>query len=197
MPSSEEYLRHLQALLPPGPAFSRDPDAVVTGLLFAWADELARIDARGLDLIDEADVRTAVELLPDWERVLGLPDACTAGATTTSGRQVACWQKLAGIAGQTKAFYIALAAQLGATIEINEFDTGAFGNPEALVITGGRWRFVWNVHVVSSVDYTVFRVGSSGVGDRLIDGGQLDLECVLNAAKPAHTHIVFTYEEEE
>lgn len=69
-----DYLQQLQELLPPGPAWPRDPDAYLTRLLSAWAAECARVDARANALMDEADPRATAELLPDWERMLGLPD---------------------------------------------------------------------------------------------------------------------------
>ena len=49
MPTSRTpaaYRAQLQALLPLGDAWPRRPDAVLTRLLAAWAEEFARIDAR-------------------------------------------------------------------------------------------------------------------------------------------------------
>lgn len=74
--SAEAYLAQLQALLPPGSAWPRAANATLTKLLGALAEELARLDARALALIDEADGRSTLELLSDWERVCGLPDPC-------------------------------------------------------------------------------------------------------------------------
>ena len=193
MASQSEYTRQLQALLPPGRAWPREPTAQLTPLLGAWADEMARLDARALQLLEEADPRTALELLGDWERVLGLPDECTAAATTIPARQIAAYQKLAALGGQTPAFYVALAASIGYTVEILEFDPGVDAGD--FDTSGGRWRYVFTVHVLDIVDYSVFRAGRSGAGDRLIEGGALDLECVINRVKPAHTLALFTYPE--
>lgn len=195
MPGALEYRRQLQALLPSGPAWSREPDAVLTGVLHAVADEFARVDDKAVGLLDEADPRTAYALLPDWERVLGLPDECTAGADTIAGRQLACYAKLAQLGGQTPAVYVAIAATIGVDIAIHEFDPSVDDYDDSLDISGGKWRFVWRVEVLSTVDYQVARCGSASAGDRLVDGGSLDLECLINRAKPAHTHVVFTYPE--
>jgi len=46
--------------------------SVLYQVLLACADELARVDSRAYDLLDEADPRTAVELLPEYERELEL-----------------------------------------------------------------------------------------------------------------------------
>lgn len=70
------YARMMTALLPPGRLW-RTVDGVLGRLLLACADELARLDARGDDLLDEADPRTADELLPEYERELDLEEAAT------------------------------------------------------------------------------------------------------------------------
>ncbi len=74
--TAEHYAGQLQALLPPGPAW--DPERVpelqhvITGL----SREFARIDGRAFDLLNEMDPATVSELVPDWERVMNLPDPC-------------------------------------------------------------------------------------------------------------------------
>lgn len=194
---ASSYLAQLQALLPTGPAWPREPDAVLTRLLTAEAEEFARIDERIEQLEDETDPRTAYELLADWERVLGLPDPCTAAATTIAARQAACWRKLAYQAGQTPAFYVALAASIGFEIEIHEFDPDIDDWDGSLtgLIGGGRYRYVWRVHVLNAGSLDYFRAGDP-VGMRLREGDVgIDVECILQAAKPAHTYIVFSYPE--
>lgn len=194
---ADAYTAQLQALLPQGAAWSRDPDATLTRLLQGWAEEFARLDGRVDLLFEEADPRTAAQLMDDWERVLGLPDPCTAASTTLGARQLIAWRKLAYQAGQTPAFYVALAASVGMDVEIHEFDPDVDDHDASLtpLITDGKWRFVWRVHVLNATDYTAFRVGTSAVGERLIEGGSIDLECMIRAAAPAHTHVIFTYEE--
>ncbi|MBI1407287.1 MAG: DUF2313 domain-containing protein [Caulobacter sp.] len=193
---TDAYAAQLMGLLPTGPAWSRDRDVGLGDLLTGMAAELARFEARTDDLIEEADPRTAFEMMEDWERVLGLPDPCTVAATSLSARRVAAWRKLAFQAGQTRAFYIALAASLGFEIEIHEFDPDVDAHDAALtpLVGGGRWRFVWRVHVLTSTDYSVFRAGAGVAGDPLAEGGALDLECIIRSARPAHTRVIFTYE---
>jgi len=79
------------------------------------------------------------------------------------------------------------------------------------------WRFVWAVTLANRV-YRRFKVGVNGAGDYLaqwyMEGQQCvwftadnsladdylrechnpDLECRLNKIKPAHTHLIFTYQ---
>lgn len=70
--SAEAYARMLRHMLPPGKLWRHDADSVLSKVLLASADELSRVDQRALDIIEEADPRTTDELLPDFERVLGL-----------------------------------------------------------------------------------------------------------------------------
>ncbi|CAN5506596.1 DUF2313 domain-containing protein [soil metagenome] len=195
--SAPAYLAQLQALQPRGPAWPHEPDSTLTLFWSAIAEEFARLDTRADELLEEIDPRTAYELLADWERVLGLPDPCTSAATAIAARQLACWRKLAYQAGQTPAFYIALAASIGFMIEIHEFDPDVddFDGSLAALITDERWRYVWRVHVLGAGDFTYFRFGDP-FGGRFREGdAALDLECILTAAKPAHTHVIFSYPE--
>jgi hypothetical protein len=61
----------LKGLLPQGKLWGLIDD-LVEALLLACADELVRIDERARALIDEADPRTTLELLPEYERELKL-----------------------------------------------------------------------------------------------------------------------------
>lgn len=72
-----DYLQQLAALLPTGPALPREPGSTLMRLLEPPAAELARIELRGLALLDEADPRATTEMLVDWERAFGLPDGCS------------------------------------------------------------------------------------------------------------------------
>lgn len=189
------YTAQLQQLLPTGAAWSRDPSATLTAFLGALAAEFARVDARADDLLAEMAPRTTYELLEDWERVLGLPDGCTPVLGTLSERRAALVQKLTSLGGQTPAFYVALAASLGFEVLVHEFDPDVDDYSPGLDISGGKWRLVWRVEVLNQTDFTVFRAGDSAAGDRLVEGGALDLECVIRRAKPAHTQVVFTYPE--
>ncbi|MEO7691299.1 MAG: putative phage tail protein [Sphingomonas sp.] len=196
--TAAQYTADMQAHLPTGAAWPRDPEATLTALCAVYAEEFARVDARVDQLVAEYDPRGAYELLSDWEAALGLPDTCTAAATSIAARQAACWRKLAFAAGQTPAFYIALAASIGSEIEIHEFDPDVddFDGSLTALIAGGKYRYVWRVHVLNAGDYSVARVGDP-VGVRLVDGdaGAASLECILASAKPAHTHVIFSYPE--
>jgi len=163
-------------------------------------------------LTQESDPRTTVLLLSDWERAWGLPDPCVAEPLTVADRQIALVTKMTMLGGQSRSFFVNLAATLGYTITIHEYapymcGVSRCGDTHALDITTGgdgsvpRWelgppesRFIWTVSV-SSVRYTWLRAGSGqcGVDHMLEISLATDLECVLQRYQPAHTQVVFDY----
>lgn len=67
------YASMMIDLLPPGKLWEIFADSLLYAFFLGCADELGRVDARVLALIEEDDPRTAVELLPEYERELALP----------------------------------------------------------------------------------------------------------------------------
>jgi hypothetical protein len=75
---AEAYQRLLLALLPPGRLWRLIGEESFIGQIFlGTADELARLDARAGDLLNESVPSTAVELLPEYEDELGIETAAT------------------------------------------------------------------------------------------------------------------------
>lgn len=160
---AEAYARMMAALLPPGRLW-RLVDGVLSKLLLACADELARLDARVDDLLDEADPRTASELIPEYERELGLEptaggdvaatlDASTIGIETSG----ADWRAIltateAGAAGNAIVFDILIAEGFPDAIEVRDDEvyldpggwTAAAGTIGVLAGAGGG-PIVWTV----------------------------------------------------
>lgn len=189
--SAEQYLNQLQALLPLGAAWPRDAESTLTKLLHAFADELARVDGRAAALIDEADPRTTSEMLADWERVAGLPDSCVAVEQSTAQRIAALVTKLTTIGGQSRAYYIALAATLGYAITITEFNEHSVDDDVDALLYSAAWQFAWQVNAPLN---TIFELSvDDSVDDPLASWGNEALECVINRLKPAHTHVLFAY----
>jgi len=75
-PQALRYSRMLMSLLPPGKVW-RYVGSTLSDLFLGCADELERVEGRVDDLIEESDPRTATELLPEFERELGLVAAAT------------------------------------------------------------------------------------------------------------------------
>ncbi len=193
---AESYRDQLQALLPPGRAWPRAPESTLGRLLLAFAEALARLDARVDALLDEADPRTTLELLPDWERVAGLPDACAGPPETLQGRRAALVARLTAQGGQTPAFYVALAAALGFEVTITEFRPFRAGQSSAgEPVLDEDWAYAWQVNAPATT-VTEFRAGLSGAGEPLRVWGNQPLECAIARAAPVHTTVIFAYAEE-
>lgn len=197
MRTAEDYKGLLQAFLPPGRLWDalRETGSLADDLLAALAEEFARVDQRVDDLLDETDPRTTLEMLSEWEAWAGLPDACTGDFDTIQQRRGALVQHLTSVGGQSRAYFINLAASLGYTVTISEYRPFICGlNRCGDQLNGGvAVRHYWRVNV-GTARIVWFRSGVSQAGDYLglIDRAAV-LECVLQRFKPAHTQIIFNY----
>lgn len=192
--TADDYLRQLQALLPPGPAWPQDDDAPSTRLLAGLAAELARVDGRTRLLAEEADPRTASELFADWERVAGLPDACAVafgGPQTSDQRRAALVGRLTTLGGQSRAYFIGLAAALGYAITITEFHEHTVDDDVDHPLMGEDWNFAWQVN--AALDTVHELTVDDTVDDPLAWWGNALLECVIERVAPAHTIVLFSY----
>ena len=194
---AENYLSQLQNLLPLGIAWPRDPDAVLTRLLSAWAEEFARINDRAEQLFDEIDPRTTNELLSDWERVFGLPDPCAVALLDEldpAQRRAAVIAHMDDITGQSLADYERLIRAMGYEVKITAFDLHDVMMDVDYPITVPPWQYVWSV---SAPAVTVNHLSTMDtVDDPLAWWGNVVLECVIRRLKQAHTTVIFTYQTE-
>lgn len=184
--------RMLQKLLPRGLAWPRLSGTVLGRLLEGMGVEIWRVEQRALELLREADPRTTAELLADWERVAGLPDPCTGPLESASARRAALVARLGSLGGQSRAFFIGLAASLGYTVTLAEFDAFQAGLPVGQPLNGEDWEYAWQVNA-PGVSVRDFQVGLGVAGDALRDWGNELLECAFARAKPAHTVVIFAY----
>lgn len=186
------YLNHLVALLPQGTAWPRDLTSKLAGFLGSFAGGLTRAHNRALDLIEEADPQTTVELLTEWERVCGLPDDCTVSFVgTLQERRDAVVAKLRQRGGQSVAYFIGAAESLGYEITITEFRAYTCDSPIDTPVYDETWHHAWRVNAPET---TIREFNSdSACTDPLASWGNDVLECVLSRLKPAHTHIIFSY----
>ncbi|MEW6612715.1 MAG: putative phage tail protein [Pseudomonadota bacterium] len=191
--SAADYTAQLQALLPQGAAWPRDADATLTKLLRALAEELARVDARAEDLLDEADPRTAYELLADWERVAGLPDPCTPAGASLEARRLSLVQRLTMLGGASRQYFIDLAAALGyAGATVSEFRPfSCTSECDDALNPAPAWPHAWQLNLPAT--RITPATCTSGCDAYLAVWGDSTLECVVERLKPAHTEVLFTY----
>jgi len=85
--TTSDYQSALLAHLPRGRVWQTGPDNPLTKLSQALATSFQRVDASAMSLLTGGFPATALELLPEWEESLGLPDNCTIGETYTIERR--------------------------------------------------------------------------------------------------------------
>lgn len=167
-----EYLAAYQSLLPEGPAWTREVDAVLTDVLRALTDEAARIDQRARDLLEETDSRTATELLDDYFRESALPGPCDAPVTTKEKREYLHAHRL-GDGDPNRQFWIDLLQALGLTgVELtNRHEPFAAGSAAGDPLSNDEWQFTF-----------VLRHDSGG------DALNSRAACKVIQLRPLHTH---------
>lgn len=197
---ADDYAEGLANLLPRGPAWPREPDSIlmqfVAGLAAVWGEE---VDPRAAALLTrESDPRFTSELLDEWERAWGLPDPCVTAPQTVEERRLALVSKITELGGQSRAFFIALAAAMGYTITITEYSPfiagySHAGDPYWQVGSPGI-RFYWKVTVPNPrVSWFIAGQAHAGIDPMARIARAQDLECRLNQLKPGHTQIIFSY----
>ncbi|MEW6648140.1 MAG: putative phage tail protein [Pseudomonadota bacterium] len=189
------YLQQLNALLPSGWLWNTlRADPVAQGLLGAVADELAAIDQRAGNVLDEADPRTVYEMLPEWEEWLGLPDACSGQLESIVARRAAVLYRLRAAGGQGPAYFVQLAAALGYTVTITEYAPRRCGAEMGTDFGGIDWQTVFDV-VVQLADTGGARLCGNPCGEAF--GTVIDsaLECAIRRAARADRHPRFIYQE--
>jgi uncharacterized protein YmfQ (DUF2313 family) len=190
-----DYLIQFQRLLPRGRIWHRGLGTLQAQDLLTLMPTPARLDQRAQQLLVDAFPCSTLELLPEWEASLGLPDPCTGPLDSLAARQAAVCAKFSARGGASMAYFIGLAAAMGVTITITQFSPFYAGRNrvgQRLFNTG--WAYVWQVTLSGEV-VTYFRTGASRVGDRLVTLSDVAsiLQCVFNAYKPAHTTVIFSY----
>lgn len=216
------FAHTLLALLPLGEVWSRSIGSALYSVMQALAAVVERWAERvAMFLLSEAFPPTSYQLLPDWERVLGLPEPCLPAAETLIERRAAVFEKLRRRPGaQNRDYYIDLAWRLG----YHEREPSPFDVPNELFFETGRlnqttirefrpfmfgvsrfgdsrWRFAphqmrftWVVSVPGE-RLTWFRFGASrfGMDPHMRVRRADDLECILKRLKPAHSNLIFSY----
>lgn len=190
----------MRSLFPRGWAWIRinDSDSNLRALSDSLGVEPCRIEERAIEFVDEVFPDTSCEMLPDWERLLGLPDDCESEPQnlTKNQRRERVIQVLTMIGAQNIAFYKQLVSNFGldpdeiSIEDVEDFRVGRSRVGDRL--TNGDWRFAFIIRAPATAAFR-FRSGVNRVGERLQDASNETLECLINKHKPAHTIAIFTF----
>lgn len=193
--TGEDYGRLLGQLLPPGAAWSQDPESNLQLLLRAFGESMARAHVRADDLYGESDPSQPRETLERWEKALGLPDSCSVqGSQTLQERTAAVQAKIFAQGGQSRPYFIALAAALGYPgATITEYCARRHGRARMGEPYGGEvWEDAWQLNLPETL-VIPRRHGRSAHGERYRVWGDAELECVMQKRKPGGSILFFRY----
>ncbi|RQS85183.1 YmfQ family protein [Burkholderia seminalis] len=188
--SAADFESALHALMPRGLAWPRDPSSVMGLSIAALAPIWARHVAANNFLLIDAFPSTAVELLPEWESTLGLPDPCAGEAPTIAQRQAQVVARFANSGGASISYFVNYAKNLGFDVTVSEFTPFRVGVQAAGDSVGAEgWAHTWRINAPSTtINY--FRAGLSAAGEPLESWGNAVLFCEINSLKPAHTLVI-------
>lgn len=170
--SAADYGAAASAMMPRGAAWANDPGSVQGKTMAALALAFWRSDADAVQLLADAYPATTTALLAEWEASLGLAPAAGSSALQRRAQIVA---RLVGAGGQSRARFIAFAATLGFSIQIDNFAPLRVGHFRAGDAARSRsWIDVWRVRVVANTGGLAVQT----------------LKAELDAIRPAETTII-------
>ncbi len=191
--SAAALLGALQRLLPRGRVWSRDPDSVQAQVLGSLMPIYARQSDHAAALLVDCFPATSVELLPEWEATLRLPDPCAGPEPTIALRQAQVVARLTNTGGQSVPYFVGYAATLGFPVTITEYaparaDLLCADEP----VYDPAWAHYWLV-TAAGVEVTYFVADDSYADEPLAAYGSTVLSCELGRLKPAHTTVSFSF----
>ncbi|RXU69584.1 phage tail protein [Pseudomonas protegens] len=194
--SAAQYQDQLRNLLPSGPAW--DPERVpeLERVLQGVSQELARIDARAVDLQNEMDPASVSELVTDWEKVMNLPDPCLGLTPLFEDRRLAVRRRLLAVGSQRAAYFVEIARSQGyPNASVTELSTPRMGRSRFGHAHFGTWRanFMWTLNTGGRLQLGR-RFGASYWGERFGMNPGSALECLIHRSTPAHTQVYINYD---
>lgn len=193
--TAEQYRVQFRQLLPQGPAWDLERLPELAQVLDGLSVELARVDGRIVSLYAEMDPASVTELVPDWELVMGLPDACLGDSPSFGDRQLSVRQRLTAIGAQTPAYYISIAKGEGyPNATVTQYRAPRFGKARFGKAHFGTWRvqFMWTLNT-GGRQRLGRRFGVSYWGERFGVNPGSALECLIRRYAPAHTVVRINY----
>ena len=188
--SVEQWSDAILQQMPRGRAWPRDPEAYLPKYVNGFAQRLADLELSADELLLEMRPETTVQLLPEWEAYLGLPE-CESTSQSFERRLAAVVEKYHRKGGLQTWQIELIAAALGFTVTVTE---------------------QWPHHVLRDVNYPLYpastrfvlRVDVYGIPEErftvldnvltpLRGNAPLVLECVLNRLKLAGFYYDFNY----
>lgn len=178
--TSADFTAALLSLLPRGRVWPKELASIQAQSVSCFAPMFERVSEKSVDLIVDAFPGSTTDLLAEWELTLGLPDSCTvSGSQTLTERRQAVADKISASGGPQRSYYIQMAAQLGTTITIEEFQLATVDNASVGdFLYGDGWPWGW-IAAVDADDYGTDKAAM--------------LSCRLQQERPEYTDVVLGF----
>lgn len=190
-----DYQAILKSLLPPGRVWPREPGTVQDLLMAGLAPTFERLDARAQTLLVDAFPGTTIELIPEWEETLGLPDLCEGEGQGIDQRRAQVINRLVNAGGQSVAYFLGVLSRLGyvdATITQYAPFRADVDHADA-PLYHADYAFHWSINI-PNLRVFYFKADNSTVGEALVIISDAAVFCVIDALRPAHTTVSYTSE---
>lgn len=190
----ERCATELRQISPRGPLWNFREGGVADRTRLALANPVALVHSILERVLREADPRTAVDALPDFERVFGLPDGCAATSTSLIARRAAVLQRMSAPLGQTEVDIENAVKSFGLDCVVESHRESLAG--EAAIgdlLTNEAWSHSLTIHLPDP-PVVFFEAEWSGAGDPIAEDVSSAVECAVQRLAPAHAALVFEYD---
>nr|WP_057928428.1 putative phage tail protein [Burkholderia ambifaria] len=165
----------LALLLPPVSYDSTAP--IVSAELVAEGKVLDDAQANGLATLDGVTPTGDLSLLPDWERVYGLPDSALGPNQSLELRLALLDERINETGRLDRDNFLFVALNLGFSVSITEFHPYQVNTPIGQPLYSDDWMFAWQLNAP---------IQTTGFPNTV-------LESVMRRIAPAHTILNFKY----
>lgn len=191
----EQFIQLIKSLLPQGHIWEAQKGSLFHKIICAMAVEFTRVELRKQALFKELNPTSTSEMIPEWEKLLGIPNKATGPISqlTYQARKKFIFTFYTMTGGSRAEYYKRVIKSFGFDVEIKEiknFRVGLsrVGDP----LTNGNWRNAIEVRA-SNVPEFKFRVGQSAVGDPLVVRSNELIKNIMEEIKPAHVVCIYTF----
>jgi uncharacterized protein YmfQ (DUF2313 family) len=178
----DEFTDSLARYVPGGPLFSakNQENSNLRGLLKGLSGELFRANGYLKTYSEQLIPSQGDIFINEWERALGIPDACFSGTGSLDDRWIAVLAKLAGSGVQTAEDFEEFALIFGLVVDVQSgIESGLTFN----TLKEARHTIVVSVALPDRFTYTFPIV----FGNNLINL----MQCVFARLRPAHCRVIF------
>ena len=182
-----QYALAMMALLPRGRVWQRTQDSNQYKLIEGLARTYQDVDAAAAQLLVDAFPASTTALINEWNSTVGIPDPCFGAPETIEQNRQFIVTKLTADGGQSNAYYIGLALNLGLVVNIREFSPAlpGTGAPAGMIVNMDDWAYTWQARLdVNSPALVEFAGDIEAIK---LSQAYKALSCLLGRYKPAHT----------